>query len=419
MTGGRAPDGGFILLDGGLGVSLAARGIDTRGPLFSSCALLDARGLAALEQVHREFARAGAEVLTTATFRTSRRSLQRAGLADRFDELVQAAVRAARAGAAAAGETGASGDGRRAARVRIAGSLAPLEDCYAPRRSPPEARAFAEHQEHARALAAAGCDLLLVETICSAREGLAAVRAAASTGLAVWASAQLSPRGALPDGSPAAAFFLDARAAGAEALLINCTPCDGIDAALPTLRLAAARAGAAFGVYPQLGEIDPRSGWASGPVLPPSLFAARARRWLEAGASILGGCCGAGPDAIAALFQLKPGAARSDLDSVDRAVIAPDPRPRPAPADAGALLTALREIVLVARRSRAGLLTREPPCREAWPMPPSRCSEPLAAAAPPRDPLSSSTPTTSTRTCSATAPKPTTSPRPPAPGQAR
>ena len=61
------------LLDGALGTELGRRGVATRGGLFSAAALLDERGLAALREVHRAYVDAGAEVITAATFRTSRR----------------------------------------------------------------------------------------------------------------------------------------------------------------------------------------------------------------------------------------------------------------------------------------------------------------------------------------------------------
>src|SRR5712692_6701879 len=132
------------LLDGALGTELGRRGVETRGALFSAASLLDERGRAALREVHRAYVDAGAEVITAATFRPSRRSLSAAGLEARFPELPRLAVREAR--------EAASG------RARVAGSIAPLEDCYRPdlRQSP--AQASREHLEHARALAEAGRD---------------------------------------------------------------------------------------------------------------------------------------------------------------------------------------------------------------------------------------------------------------------
>src|SRR5919109_2712445 len=115
------------LLDGALGTELGRRGIETRGALFSAAALLDERGRAALREVHRAYVDAGAEIITAATFRTNRRALAAAGLEPRFPELAKLAVREAQ-------------DAVRG-RARVAGSMAPLEDCYRPELRPPPAQA--------------------------------------------------------------------------------------------------------------------------------------------------------------------------------------------------------------------------------------------------------------------------------------
>src|SRR5256885_9115137 len=201
------------LLDGALGPELGRRGVATRGALFSAAALLDERGRAALREVHRAYVEAGAEVITAATFRTSRRALAAAGLEARFPELARLAVREAR--------EATSG------RARVAGSIAPLEDCYQPDLRPPPAQAAREHLEHARALAEAGCDLLLVETVAAADEGLAAVAAAVATGLPVWVAAMATPRGTLLDGGDLGDFFRRAGPGGARAAPIHRTPPDG------------------------------------------------------------------------------------------------------------------------------------------------------------------------------------------------
>jgi S-methylmethionine-dependent homocysteine/selenocysteine methylase len=276
----------IMLIDGALGTVLGERGLPTDGPLFSAVALLDARGLSLLQQVHREYLRAGAGVITAATFRTNPRALDRQGLGDRFHELVRAAVREARAAVAA-----------ESAPALVAGSIAPVEDCYRPDLRPPVGEARREHQQHARALAEAGCDLLLVETVAAADEGLAALEAALATGLPAWVSAQASPRGALPDGSDLRAFMAAAAARGAGALLLNCTPCEGIDAALGALQ----GHGPPSGAYAQIGEMDDASGWASSATLSPLDYAQRAARWAARGATLIGGCCGTTPAHIEAL----------------------------------------------------------------------------------------------------------------------
>src|SRR5437764_7193066 len=191
----------MIVIDGATGTELARRGIDTRTSLFSAAALLDDRGCRTLREVHRDYVNAGAQVVTANTFRTNPR---KAG--PRWRELTETAVKIAR-------ESGAA---------KVAGSIAPVEDCYLPDRRPPPEVALNEHRQMAQALAE--CDLLLVETVAAADEGLAAVQAAVETGKPVWVSAMVMPDGRMRSGDDLAAFFAKARALGASATLLNCIP---------------------------------------------------------------------------------------------------------------------------------------------------------------------------------------------------
>src|SRR4051794_35418683 len=250
----------MIVLDGATGTELGRRGVDTRTELFSAAALLDASGLECLRAVHRDYVRAGAQVVTANTFRTNPR---KAGL--RFEEMTLAAVAAAKASGAL-----------------VAGSMAPVADCYLPELRPPPDVALREHRQLADVLARAGCELLLVETVAAADEGLAAVRAACATGLPVWVSAMAMPDGRMRSGDDLRSFFRAAADEGARAALINCVPCSGVDLGLE----AALASGLPFGGYAHMGEVDAASGWPSTPVLTPGEYAQRAARWLERGALI-------------------------------------------------------------------------------------------------------------------------------------
>ncbi|MCA1828397.1 MAG: homocysteine S-methyltransferase family protein [Myxococcales bacterium] len=267
----------MILLDGATGTELARRGIDTRTNLFSAAALLDERGQATLREVHRDYVKTGAQVVTANTFRTNPR---KAG--PRWRELTETAVRLAR-------ESGAP---------NVAGSIAPVEDCYLPELRPPPDVALKEHRRLAQALR--GCDLLLVETVVAADEGLAAVQAAIETGLPVWVSAMVMPDGRMRSGDDLKAFFARARELGARATLVNCVPCSGVDLAIHLVD----------GAYAHMGDVDPNSGWPVTSTLSPEEYAARASKWLAKGATILGGCCGTTPAHIAALAKISP--ARED-----------------------------------------------------------------------------------------------------------
>ena len=182
----RLSTGRPLLLDGATGTELQRRGVDTGLPLWSARALIEAPEV--LQAIHADYINAGADIITTNTFRTQRRTLERAGIGSRARELTQLAVQIAR-------EAAQSVDRK----IFVAGSISPLEDCYAPERVPPDGDLWIEHAELARDLAQAGCDLLLVETMNTIREAVIAARCAAVTGLPVCVSFVVGPAGLPPD----------------------------------------------------------------------------------------------------------------------------------------------------------------------------------------------------------------------------
>ena len=281
-----------ILLDGPMGTELAARGVATPLPGWS-CHALETAPEVVLE-VHRAYARAGAQVHTTNTFRTRPEIV-----GERWNELARLAVRLARE-AAGAGQ-------------RVAGSIAPLADCYRPDLSPvhtdPEL-VWREHLALAQVLAQEGCDLLLCETFPCAREGLLALEAALSTGLECWLSFTPGPKADLLTPSEFAAAARAAASAGARAVLVNCLPAERVGDYLTALAREPLPAGVRLGAYANAGAANELDGWTSVPGTP-ELYAERALDWTRAGASILGGCCGTGPSHLAALAAALAASRRS------------------------------------------------------------------------------------------------------------
>jgi S-methylmethionine-dependent homocysteine/selenocysteine methylase len=264
--------GSVIVLDGPMGTELARRGVALPAPAWSARALDVAPELVAA--VHRDYVAAGATVHTANTFRTKRRSL-----GPRWEELARSAVRIAR--------TACVGP------LRVAGSMAPLEDCYRPDLSPGRASRD-EHREVARVLAGEGVDLLLCETFPDATEALVAVEEAARTGVETWAS--LLPMGTMNLRETARACV----DAGARAVLVNCV------AASRTLPLVEQLAGLGvpFGAYANAGDEREGIGWGSDPEAGARAYEELAGAWIDAGATIVGGCCGTGPAHVRRLAAL-------------------------------------------------------------------------------------------------------------------
>jgi len=282
----RLEEGPPLLLDGALGTELERRGAACALPLWSARALLDAPAL--VRAIHADYVAAGCELLTANTFRTQRRTLDRAGLGDRTAELVARAVRLAREAAATAGRP-----------VLIAGSLAPLEDCWHPERVPEAATLAREHAEQARHLAEAGADAILVETMGTLREAQAGVAAAVATGLPCLASLCCGPGARLLSGEPLAEALAALAPLGPVALLVNCLPAADADACLAAL----AGCGLPFGVQPNLGAPGATPDAPRRDELNPAAFAAFGARWIARGARALGGCCGTTPAHLRALHE--------------------------------------------------------------------------------------------------------------------
>jgi S-methylmethionine-dependent homocysteine/selenocysteine methylase len=274
-----------LVLDGATGTELERRGAGTGLPLWSARALVSDPAL--VRRIHADYVAAGVGALTANSFRTQRRTLARGGLGARAAELTQLAVRLAREAAA----------GRE---VLVLGSAPPLEDCYRPDLVPDSDALASEHAEHARHLAAAGVDAILIETMNTIREALAALRAASATGLAAlvsfvcWEGARLLSGEALDDAVAAVAALAPA------AVLVNCLPPSNAPHCLPSLRAS----GLPFGVYANLGVPDDSVGFARSEDCTPARYAAIAEGWLDAGARIVGGCCGTTPAHLEAVVQL-------------------------------------------------------------------------------------------------------------------
>ena len=263
-----------MILDGAMGTLLEARGHRLPTPAWSAWAVEHAPGDVAT--AHREYVDAGADVVTACTFRTTPRALGPAWRPT-LDRAVDLA--------------------RQAGARHVAGSLAPLEDCWHPERSPADPRP--EHRELCRALAAAGVDLILCETFAHGGEALVAVEEAVATGLPVWLSLTAGFDGTLCTPDAMRRTAQEAVARGAWAVLVNCVPAD---ATLPYVR-ALADAGVRFGAYANAGHGDA--------VDPPFVYAAHAATRRAAGASMVGGCCGPTPRHIEALREAGSGSTLS------------------------------------------------------------------------------------------------------------
>jgi S-methylmethionine-dependent homocysteine/selenocysteine methylase len=265
----------ITILDGPLGTELDARGVKTDDVAWSARAVDSNPQIIA--SIHQEYAAAGATVHTANTFRTKRRSV-----GEDWARMATAAVQLAKSSVPST--------------HRVAGSIAPLEDCYRPDLSPGDASRD-EHRELAEVLVAAGANILLCETFAHVGEAIIAVEESVRTGSEAWLAFTAGPNGDLMRPADMAAAARRAVEAGASAVLVNCTPADD------TLRfiesIGDADLGVPFGAYANSGS----SGWQSSEAKFTSEYANHARLWVDAGASLIGGCCGVTPAHISRIKE--------------------------------------------------------------------------------------------------------------------
>lgn len=282
---------GPLLLSGGLGTELLRRGVPTPLPLWSTHALLEAPD--AVRAIHTDYVRAGAQIVTANTFRADRITLGMAGLSRRTRELNKLAVQLAREGVARAAPTRP---------VLVAGSIAPVADCYAPEHVPDDRTLVVEHGVRVGHLVAAGAAFVMVETMNTIREARVALEAAAAGNLPAAVSFTCGPGARLLSGES----VVDAAHAIEDlepmAVLINCCAPPAATEALQALCGATQRP---IGAYANgRGRPDDAAGWRRRGGTRDRGYVTEARRWLELGAQIIGGCCGTTPRTIARLARL-------------------------------------------------------------------------------------------------------------------
>jgi homocysteine S-methyltransferase len=270
-----------------MGTELERRGVDTSTPIWSAMALLD--GVEVVEQIHRDYLDAGAEVIITNTFRTHRRNLEKVGMGDEAARLTSLAV--------AIAQKAVRDSGRNA---WVAGSMAPLEDSYSTAKPSNHQEYLDAHTEMAQNLSAAGVDLLLIETMKYIREAEAAAEAASKTGRPFGVSFICKADGNLLSGEGIQDAVKEVEKHGPAFVGINCTPAAAIDRALAQL-LAITKLPVA--VYANPGHTEDFQHWDESDAGKPAVYCHFAEAWIRRGVRLVGGCCGTRPEHIAELAQ--------------------------------------------------------------------------------------------------------------------
>jgi len=300
---GRAP----LVGDGAMGTMLYGKGV-----YINKCydeVNLDAPEL--VREVHRAYIHAGSELIQTNTFGANPVRLEQHALEEKTEEINRRAAEAARQ---EAGET-----------IYVAGSVGPLGIRIEPWGPTSVEEAEAAFRRQAAGLVEGGVDAFLLETFGDLSEVHAAIRAmrhvAPDTPVLVQMTVDRS--GASLYGTTPEQFGSRLHEWGADVIGVNCGV--GPHVMLEVLERLREVTDRPLSVQPNAGpprQIDGRTMF----LCSPDYLEKFSRRFLEAGARLLGGCCGTTPDHIRALAKAVK-RARSTLESLAAAPRRPHPVP--------------------------------------------------------------------------------------------
>jgi methionine synthase I (cobalamin-dependent) len=310
-----------LLADGATGTNLFALGLASG----EAPELWNREQPARIEQLHRDFVEAGADIILTNTFGCNRRRLALHNLQEQAHELNRCGAEIARSVAEAAGRP-----------VVVAGSVGPTGDLLAPLGALTEDTACAVFKEQIQGLKDGGADVVWIETMSALAEINAAARAAIAIGIPYAMTASFDTAGKTMMGVTPEALvdFAAGLVPSPVAVGANCGV-GASDLLVSILAMTARRADAVViakancGIPQWHGDHIHYTGT-------PELMAHYAGLALDAGARIIGGCCGTSGAHLAAmrraLDQHQPGERRPDVARITELI---GPLVAPAPATNG------------------------------------------------------------------------------------
>jgi homocysteine S-methyltransferase len=301
-----------VVCDGAMGTMLYAKGIS----LNRCYDELNLTNPQVVKDVHLAYLKAGAEVIETNTFGATRPRLEKFDLGGKVREINLAGARLARE---AGGED-----------LYVAGSIGPLGIRLEPLGPTSLEEARAAFREQIEGLVEGGVDLLVVETMSEVNEALQALAAAREvSNLPVVVQMTAQDDGATPAGTPAEEFVRALDAAGADVVGVNCSV--GPAGVLEILERLATVTRRKLSAMPNAGlprTIEGRNIY----LCSPEYMASYARRFVQTGAHLVGGCCGTTPEHIRAIKAAvrsltTPSPARAVVEIATRPARALEPPP--------------------------------------------------------------------------------------------
>ena len=280
-------------LDGGLGQEIQNRATARPHPLWSVKVMYDEPDV--VSAVHRDFISAGARVITANTYTASPPRLRRDGDISQIGDIHNTALRLARAAIDKADDPA----------LQLAGCLPPLVGSYVAEVSLDFEASLADYRQLV-ALQKDGVDLFLIETISNIAEARAALTAVKQAGMPGFVGLTICDDNSnrLRSGEELSDALDQLLPLGPDGIMVNCSLPEAVSAAMPVLAGLPVPFGGYANGFTSIDALRPGGTVASLSArtdLGPEAYADFACSWVEAGATIIGGCCEVGPAHIAHL----------------------------------------------------------------------------------------------------------------------
>lgn len=274
-----------LIMDGAMGTELMRRGIELPLPLWSSMSNIDQ--FDQVMNIHKDYIEAGSDILTTNTFRTTPRTFIKAGYSQNESEIISEqccnmAIEAAKHAV-------------KKENTLIAGSVAPLEDCYEPLHFPGKEIAKKEFQLIIDRIIGKGVDILLFETMGNYEEIESALQVSNHVDIQRWLSIVLKNKNSILDGTELQKVVELANKNKIDMVLINCTP---VNIILEALDIFLGYRKGKWGVYPNAGENMPTKDGEFVSKLDDESICKAIQGYITLGASVVGSCCGSTPNTV-------------------------------------------------------------------------------------------------------------------------
>ena len=279
-----------LILDGAMGTELLRMDVELPLPLWSAGANEICSDI--VFKIHQEYVKAGADVLTTNSFRTTPYAYQKAGYSknDAFSKSEKSLKKAVLSAKKAVTNT-----------QLIAGSIAPIEDCYSPEMYPGDTQLKKSMDSVLKWFHEAEVDIIFFETMGNIREISSVILCVENCELPIWVSLILEDENHLLDGTPLDKILGILSDSKIAVLLLNCNTIQLKWKAIPILKRYWNRS---WGVYPNLGSKNPEIDGKIKRIISDATWKCQVRKILSEKPTVFGACCGSTPEHIRIIKEI-------------------------------------------------------------------------------------------------------------------